>query len=123
MSSASRPRDSTGIMMNELIKKLKALRGLALPILALLFGILLMLLPSGGEEEAQAADADRLLAELFSECREIGKAKVLISESGVIVVCEGAEKASVRLDILRAVYSYTGFGSDKVTILEFAHGA
>ena len=41
----------------------------------------------------------------------------------VIVVCEGAAKASVRLDILRAVYSYTGFGSDKVTILEFAHGA
>ena len=109
--------------MNELIKKLKSVRGLAVPLLILLLGILLMLLPSGGEKKQQSTDGDRLLAELLSECRDVGKAKILISESGVIVVCEGAAKASVRLDILRAVYSYTGFGSDKVTILEFAHGA
>ena len=109
--------------MNELIKKLKAVRGLAYPLLILLFGILLMLLPSGRDGEAETADGEQLLAELLSESREIGKTKILISENGVVVVCEGAAKASVRLDILRAVYSYTGFGSDKVTILEFAHGA
>ena len=109
--------------MNELIKKLKSVRGLAVPLLILMFGILLMLVPSGGEKKQQSADGDRLFAELLSECRDVGKTKILISESGVIVVCEGAAKASVRLDILRAVYSYTGFGSDKVTILEFTHGA
>ena len=109
--------------MNELFEKLKAVRGLGYPLLILLLGILLMLLPSGREKETAPADGDRLLAQLLSECRDVGEAKVLISDSGVIVVCEGAAKASVRLDILRAVYSYTGFGSDKITILEFAHGA
>lgn len=109
--------------MNELIQKLKAARSFVYPLLILLFGVLLMLMPSEKEKEAEPCAGDCLLAGLLSECREIGETKVLISDSGVIVVCEGAAKASVRLDILRAVYSYTGFGSDKVTILEFAHGA
>ena len=46
--------------------------------------------------------------------------ELLISESGVVVVCQGAENARVRLDIIRAVSSYTGFTSDKITILKMA---
>ena len=48
----------------------------------------------------------------------VGRAEVIASECGVVVVCDGAEDAKVRLDIIRAVSSYTGFASDKITILK-----
>jgi hypothetical protein len=54
----------------------------------------------------------------LSQTQGVGKAQVLISDSGVVVACAGAANASVRLDIIRAVSSYTGFGSDKITILK-----
>ena len=109
--------------MNELIQKLKAARGFVYPLLILLFGVLLMLMPSEKEKEAEPCAGDCLLAGLLRECSGIGDARVLISDKGVIVACEGAAKASVRLDILRAVSSYTGFGSEKITILQLYHGA
>ncbi len=37
---------------------------------------------------------------------------------GAVVVCEGAEKAEVRLALTKAVASFTGLGSDKITILD-----
>ncbi len=109
--------------MNELKEKLKSFRALAPALLVLLLGILLMTIPSGQEKRQTAGDESQLLAQLLSECSGIGDARVLISDKGVIVACEGAAKASVRLDILRAVSSYTGFGSEKITILQLYHGA
>jgi hypothetical protein len=44
----------------------------------------------------------------------------LLSDNGVVVVCDGAENAKVRLDIIRAISSYTGFTSGKITILKMA---
>ena len=58
------------------------------------------------------------LAEILSDTQGIGKTRVLISDTGVVVACTGASNASVKLDIIRAVSSYTGFGSDKITILK-----
>ena len=69
------------------------------PLLVLLLGIALMLIPTGSGRGETA----------------------LLSENGVVVVCDGAENAAVRLDIIRAVGSYTGFGSDRITILKLAH--
>ena len=63
------------------------------------------------------------MAHILSSSDGVGEAKVLISDSGVVVVCTGADDASVRLDIIRAVGSYTGFGADKITILKMADGA
>lgn len=37
---------------------------------------------------------------------------------GAVVVCEGADRASVKLDIIRAVSSLTGLGSDKITVIK-----
>ena len=45
------------------------------------------------------------------------------SDSGVVVVCEGAANPKVRLDIIRAVESYTGYSSDKITILRMTDKA
>ena len=50
----------------------------------------------------------------------VGEAQVIISDNGVVVVCRGAENAAVRLDIIRAISAYTGFGSDRITILKLA---
>ena len=97
----------------ELVKKWKA------PLLILLAGLLLLLLP-GGEEKTAPPEAppEAALAELLSHTQGVGEARVLVSDSGVVVACEGAASAEVRLDILRAVRSYTGFGTDKITILK-----
>ena len=88
------------------------------PLLVLLAGVLLMLLPNADKPEPAAPDAQEALAAVLSKTQGVGEARVLISDSGVVVACTGAANAEVRLDILRAVRSYTGFGSDKITILK-----
>jgi len=36
----------------------------------------------------------------------------------VVVVCEGADSAAVRLRVTEAAAAYTGFGSDRITVLK-----
>ncbi len=93
------------------------------PLILLLAGLLLLLLP-GGEEKAPAEVLPQeALAALLSRTQGVGEARVLISDRGVVVACAGAGSAEVRLDILRAVRSYTGFGTDKITILQLGSTA
>lgn len=92
------------------------------PLLILLLGAALMLLPGGksaSRTDESKSDAAQL-QELLTAAQGVGEARVLISDSGVIIVCRGADSAAVRLDILRAVGAFTGFGSDKITILKMA---
>ena len=89
------------------------------PLVVLVIGVVLMLLPSGSSSAAGASE-EAPMAQLLSSTQGVGESRVLISESGVVVVCQGAENARVRLDIIRAVSSYTGFTSDKITILKMA---
>ena len=37
---------------------------------------------------------------------------------GAVVACQGADSAQVRLEIVRAVASLTGLGSDKITVIK-----
>lgn len=37
---------------------------------------------------------------------------------GALVVCQGADSAAVRLDLVKAVSSLTGLGSDKITVIK-----
>ena len=62
-----------------------------------------------------------MLCSVLSACEGVGEVKVIISEEGVVVVCEGANDAKVRLDIIRAVSSYTGFGTDRITVLKMTY--
>ncbi|MBQ5978189.1 MAG: hypothetical protein IJL51_08660 [Oscillospiraceae bacterium] len=96
---------------------LKKLDQIKIPLLILAVGLLLLLMPSGGRKDPEN-DSNSDLQSILSSARGIGQAQVLISENGVVIVCDGADDASVKLDILRAVGSYTGFGSDKITILK-----
>jgi hypothetical protein len=100
--------------------KLEKLEKYKYPLLVLLIGLVLMLLPSGSAKENAATDENQLLSQILTSTDGVGDSKVLLSDNGVVVVCDGAENAKVRLDIIRAISSYTGFTSGKITILKMA---
>ena len=89
------------------------------PLLILALGIILMLFPSGSAK-SEEAEGDERIQQMLSSVEGVGEAQVIISDNGVVVVCRGAENAAVRLDIIRAISAYTGFGSDRITILKLA---
>ena len=89
------------------------------PLLILVLGVMLMLLPTGSAKSEEAEGNERI-QQMLSSVEGVGEAQVIISDNGVVVVCRGAENAAVRLDIIRAISAYTGFGSDRITILKLA---
>lgn len=99
----------------------------------LCLGLLLLLLPrrSGGTTTEAAGTGDPLsasgipldtesqrIAALLRQIRGVGEAEVLLSGSGAVVVCQGADQPSVRLDVTNAVVAYTGLGSDKISVIK-----
>ena len=102
---------------NKLLGKLEKFK---YPALVLLIGLALLLFPGGGRADQTKEDTVHTLEELLSNTEGVGSAMVLVSDNGVVVVCSGAENPGTRLDIIRAVGSYTGFGSDKITVLKMS---
>ena len=98
-------------------------------LLTLCLGLLLLLLPkksgeSGGAGDPMAASGIPLdtesgrIAALLCDIRGVGQAEVLLSGSGAVIVCDGANDPSVRLNVTNAVAAYTGLGSDKITVMK-----
>lgn len=62
--------------------------------------------------------------ELHQQTVILGQNEPLVVETacetyrGAVVVCQGADRASVRLNIMQAVSSLTGLGSDKITVIK-----
>ena len=104
-------------MKNNAIKSLFTER-FKYPLLILLLGIFLMLLPVGKSETDSSENNTPSLAQILSCTKGVGECKVLVSDKGVVVVCEGADNAKVRLEIIQALSSYTGYSSDKISILK-----
>ena len=102
-----------GLALKKVLDKLDQFK---FPLLILALGVFLMLIPSSPKGENTAPTTE--LGEALSLTQGVGEAYVLISENGVVVVCEGAQNAEVRMKIMEAVRSYTGFGADKITILK-----
>lgn len=88
------------------------------PLLILAIGVILMLIPSGEITNAASSDSNSLAEDILACTEGVGDVRVLISDNGVVVVCRGAGNASVRLNIVKAISAYTGFNSDKITILK-----
>lgn len=88
------------------------------PVVILAVGLLFLLFPSDRAETVSAVNEDILLQQVLSCSKGVGDARLISSENGVVISCEGANNPQVRLDIIRAVSSYTGFSSDKITILK-----
>jgi len=112
-----------------------ALRNSRYVLLVLALGLLLLLLPRSSSTvssaKAAAGAGDPLeasgipletecarLGELLEAIRGVGAARVLLSRSGAVVVCDGASDAQVRLDVTDAVSAYTGLGSDKIRVMQ-----
>ncbi len=91
------------------------------PLMILLLGVVLLLFPSQSKRSDTAVTVEKALEEVLADSFGVGRIRVLVSDSGAVVVCEGADNASVKLDILRAIGSYTGLGSDKITILKMSN--
>lgn len=88
------------------------------PAVILALGLVFLLFPTGNNGNVTAESEDVLLQQVLSCSKGVGEARLISSENGVVISCEGANNAQVRLDIIRAVSSYTGFSSDKITILK-----
>lgn len=85
-------------------------------ILALFVGILLLTLPTHGSSKAPKTDEERFAA-LLQATDGVGDAQVLISDNGVVIVCDGAWNAEVRMTVINAAEAFTGFTSDKIQVL------
>ena len=127
--------------LRELLETLKGSRAV---LLVLALGLLLLLLPRSGNSSASsamtaaertqtrsAAEGDDLeasgipyttecerLSALLSSIEGVGETEVLLSASGAVVVCDGAERVQVRLAVTEAVAFYTGLGSDRILVMK-----
>ena len=97
---------------------LKRLEKFRYPLLVLLLGVCLLLMPTGTKKQETQASGQNALEEVLRASQGVGRVRLIVSDSGVVVVCDGAENAAVRWNILQAIGSYTGFGSDRITVLK-----
>ncbi len=104
--------------MDEVSALLKRLRPFRYPLLVLLLGLCLLLLPTGARRQETEPGVQTSLEQALGAAEGVGRVRVLLSEKGAVVICDGAENAAVRWNILRAIGSYTGFGSDRITVLK-----
>ena len=81
------------------------------------------MIPGKSSHETAAAETDQLLQQMLACTEGVGQVRVITSDNGAVVVCQGAENAKARLDIIRAVNAYTGFPSDKITVLKMANAS
>ena len=83
-------------------------------------GLLLLLWPAGQRAGAEGGEGEteRQVAALLAKMEGVGQTKVLLSESGAVVVCEGGQDASVCLRVTRAVRCYTGLGADDIEVFK-----
>ena len=102
-------------------KKKKKLSKYKYPLLVLLFGIALLMIPIGGGDDSQSEDVrtdESRLEAILQDVSGVGSVKVLLSENGAIVACTGADNAEVRLAVTKAASAFTGFSSDRIQVLK-----
>lgn len=101
----------------------KILDGLAkykYPLIVLIVGLVLLLIPSGSTKSSSdgvSNDDEQRLAAILESSRGVGNASVLISEHGAVVVCDGAADPEVKLSVIKSVEAYTGLGCDEIQVL------
>lgn len=97
------------------------LSGFRFVLLAAAAGLLLLLLPgdgSGTGQESESSVEEARVEAILSQMESVGAVELLLSETGAVVVCQGADDAGVCLRITQAVRCYTGLGADKVQIFK-----
>jgi len=96
-------------------------------LLLLLAGLFLLALPAGGENKTEAGEATQeelRLKGALEGLENVGEVYVLLAEeggrngsySGAVILCQGADNAAVRLQIVEAVSAFTGLGSNRIIV-------
>lgn len=84
--------------------------------------VAVMLTESSGEEVVYQTDGEGGDTVLVSDAQRNEQGLVRTREPptylGAIIVCEGADSASVRLAVVEAVANVTGLGTDRITVLK-----
>ena len=76
-------------------------------------------LRAGVERELVAQEKGALVVSSGSGVQSAVEKRFVYPEYlGALIICEGADIPSVKLDITRAVQSVTGIGSDKITVIK-----
>ena len=101
-------------------KVLDSLAKYKYPLIVLIVGLVLLLIPSGSTKSSSDGglnDDEQRLATILESSRGVGNASVLISERGAVVVCDGAADPEVKLSVVKSVEAYTGLGCDEIQVL------
>lgn len=108
--------------MKEKSEKVKEkLKKYKYPFIVLLFGVVLLLLPTSGGDDVTGEDVlsdESRLESILADVSGVGEVRVLLSENGIIIACSGAENAEVRLELTKAASVFTGFSSDRIHVLK-----
>ena len=91
------------------------------PLIVLIIGLVLISLPVGPkhtDEDMVQKDDEQRLAVILESSAGVGSAKVLLSESGAVIVCDGAANPEVKLNIIKATEAFTGLGCDEIQVLK-----
>lgn len=89
--------------------------------------VAVMLTKASGTTTEYQQDIEQLEAQERTELRRqtvlVDNAPIAVRTTypvyqGAVIVCQGADRASVKLDIIRAVSSLTGLGSDKIIVIK-----
>lgn len=93
-------------------------------LVAIFAAILLLALSFYWREEPSGGSAtEKRLEQIISRIEGVGDLQIMVNETeeevlGVIVVCEGADRLSVRLDVLDAVSTALGISRGSIQIYE-----
>jgi hypothetical protein len=114
--------------MNKMIKGLGAYKYV---LLVIAVGLILLLWPNAppsspddkpsGTATVQSAAVQSLEQSLKAQLNRIegvGRAELLLTENGALVVCDGAADAGVRMKVLEAVSSVTNLSYDKISVIK-----
>lgn len=116
--------------VNKLTKKLGAYKYV---LLVIAVGLILLLWPnappSGSDISDKAPEAyvqnapsstamELTLEELLNRIEGVGRADLLLTEKGALVVCDGAAVAEIRMKVLEAVSSVTNLSYDKISVIK-----
>lgn len=91
------------------------------PLLILVIGLVLLSLPSGtksSDDESAQIDDEQRLALILESSAGVGQARVLLSENGAVIVCDGAANPEVKLCVIKAAEAFTGLGCDEIQVLK-----
>lgn len=91
------------------------------PLIILVIGLVLISLPSGAKHSDEASiqkDDEQRLALILESSAGVGEAKVLLSENGAVIVCDGAANPEVKLCVVKATEAFTGLGCDEIQVLK-----